>query len=102
MKETQLIDGSVLISASDTWCKTSGLQKFVGLGSTKIREHAAMMEASGKYDDKIIIYPGMRLINAGAFIEYLQVTQSVKALKKMRKRAQTNKCSGYPRKHTKR
>lgn len=85
MEDVQLIDGPVLISAGDTWCKTSGLKKFVGLGSTKIREHAAMMEASGKYDDKIISYPGMRLINAGAFIEYLQATQSLKAQKRLKK-----------------
>lgn len=85
MADVQLIDGPVLVSASDTWCKTSGLKKFVGLGDTKIREHAAMMEASGKYDDMIISYPGMRLINAGAFIEYLQATQSLKAKKRLEK-----------------
>lgn len=85
MEDIQLIDGPVLVSASDTWCKTSGLKKFVGLGDTKIREHAAMMEASGKYDDKIIIYPGMRLINAKAFIDYLVATQSLKAKKRLRK-----------------
>ena len=85
MADVQLIDGPVLISASDTWCKTSGLKKFVGLGASTIREHAAMMEASGKYDDKIISYPGMRLINAAAFIDYLVETQSLKAKKRLEK-----------------
>lgn len=86
MQEIMVVDGPVSVPAKDIWCKTGGLKKFVGLGLSTIRAHVADMEASGAYDDKIIVYPGgMRLVNLAAFIDYLVATQSLKALKVARK-----------------